>query len=310
VKIENFPPKADQPEAEKLKSILVATILVIITIFVTHIASAQEQAVAPTVDYKGEVIVDSDLDGLTDKGEVQVYGTDPGKADTDGDGILDGAEVLSGTDPLNQNNPGTAKSKEIFSGINPDAPWVWYTARVAGILAFIFLWLTVFLGLSIRNPILKKIIEPVYSFDFHCFVAALAVLWALVHGTVLIFDPKLGFHLKDVFLPFVSQTTLVEPKYLALGIVAFYMMAVLTVTSYLRSHLNHKFWRVLHFFNPVAFLFVVTHGYMNGTDMKNFYVGSAFLFSSFLLVLIYLSSLIFSVVRKFQKSSEKNNYFA
>jgi len=285
-----------------MKNFLVIIFVFFAVIFFAVKTSAQEKTITSVVDYKGEVIVDSDLDGLTDKGEVQVYGTDPGKADTDGDGILDGAEVLSGTDPLNQNNPGTAKSKEIFSGINPDAPWVWYAARVAGILAFISLWLTVFLGLSIRNPILKKIIEPVYSLDFHCFVAALAVLWALVHGTVLIFDPKLGFHLKDVFLPFVSQTTLVEPKYLALGIVAFYMMAVLTVTSYLRSHLNHKFWRVLHFLNPIVFLFVVVHGYMNGTDMKNFYVGSAFLFSSFLLVLIYLSSLIFSVVRKFKKS--------
>jgi len=293
-----------------MKNFLVIIFVFFAVIFFAVKTSAQEKTITSVVDYKGEVIVDSDLDGLTDKGEVQVYGTDPGKADTDGDGILDGAEVLSGTDPLNQNNPGTAKSKEIFSGINPDAPWVWYAARVAGILAFISLWLTVFLGLSIRNPILKKIIEPVYSLDFHCFVAALAVLWALVHGTVLIFDPKLGFHLKDVFLPFVSQTTLVEPKYLALGIVAFYMMAVLTVTSYLRSHLNHKFWRVLHFLNPIVFLFVVVHGYMNGTDMKNFYVGSAFLFSSFLLVLIYLSSLIFSVVRKFKKSSEENNYSA
>jgi len=259
------------------------------------------------VDYKGEVIVDSDLDGLTDKGETQIYGTDPGKPDTDGDGLLDGAEVLSGSNPLDPNDPGTSRQKEIFSGINPDAPWIWYSARVAGILGFIFLWLTVFLGLSIRNPILKKIIEPIYSFDFHCFTAATAVFWALFHGTVLIFDPKLGFHLKDVFLPFASKTTLVKPEYLALGIIAFYLMAILTVTSYLKRHLNHKFWRVLHFLNPLAFVFVVVHGYTNGTDMKNFYVGSAFLFASFLLVFIYLSSLILAVFRRLQKSPVGNS---
>lgn len=290
-----------------MKKILVIALFFVAGIFFAIRTSAQEEK-APAVDYKEEIIVDSDLDGLTDKGEVQIYATDPGKPDTDGDGILDGAEVISGTNPLNPNDPSNSKSKEIFSGITRDAPWVWYTARVAAILGFIFLWLTVFLGLSIKNPILKKIIEPIYIFDFHCFAAAMAIFWALVHGTVLIFDPKLGFRLKDVFLPFISQTTLVEPKYLALGILAFYMMAVMTITSYLKNHLNHKFWRVLHFLNPIAFIFVVVHGYMNGTDMKNFYAGSAFLFSSFLLVLIYLSSLVFAVARRFQKVTGESNY--
>ena len=254
------------------------------------------------VDYKNEIIVDSDLDGLTDKGEQQLFNTDPGMPDTDGDGILDGPEILSGTDPLNPNDPGKAREKKIFSGITQDAPWIWYSVRVAGILGFIFLWLTVFLGLSIRNPFLKKIIEPVYSFDLHCFIAAMAVFWALIHGTMLIFDPKLGFGLKDIFIPFISQTELVEPKYLALGITAFYMMFIMTITSYLRNHLNHKVWRILHFLNPLAFIFVVIHGFFNGTDMKNFYIGSAYLFSSLLLIILYISSLLFAVMARYRKS--------
>lgn len=288
---------------ENLKLKIILSILAISSaVSFTNIAKAQEENTEkPKVYYNNEVIVDSDLDGLTDKAEIQIYHTDPGNPDTDGDGILDGSEVLSGTDPLNQNDPGNSKAQEIIARLTPITPWVWYTARVAGILGFIFLWLTVFLGLSIRNPILKKIIKPAYSFDFHCFVAAMAVFWALIHGTVLIFDAKLRFNLKDVLVPFVSKTTLVEPKYLALGIMAFYLMVVMTITSYLRSHLNHKLWRVLHFLNPVAFVFVVVHGYMNGTDMKNFYAGSAFLFSSFILVLIYFSSLVFAFVAKIRK---------
>ncbi|MGD9216830.1 MAG: PKD domain-containing protein [Desulfobacteraceae bacterium] len=42
---------------------------------------------------------DSDNDGLTDKDETNLYGTDPHNADTDGDGIPDGQEVGDGTDP-------------------------------------------------------------------------------------------------------------------------------------------------------------------------------------------------------------------
>lgn len=45
------------------------------------------------------VFQDADQDGLTND-EEQLYGTDPQKADTDGDGYSDGAEVRSGYDPL------------------------------------------------------------------------------------------------------------------------------------------------------------------------------------------------------------------
>lgn len=49
---------------------------------------------------------DSDVDGLIDRAEIQVYKTDPMKADTDGDGYIDGDEVINGFDPL---LPGSAR---------------------------------------------------------------------------------------------------------------------------------------------------------------------------------------------------------
>ncbi len=45
--------------------------------------------------------VDSDNDGLLDSDEINIYNTDPNKADTDSDGYSDGQEVESGYDPLN-----------------------------------------------------------------------------------------------------------------------------------------------------------------------------------------------------------------
>ena len=44
--------------------------------------------------------LDSDNDGLNDEMELNVYHTDPFKADTDGDGFNDGDEVTNGYSPL------------------------------------------------------------------------------------------------------------------------------------------------------------------------------------------------------------------
>lgn len=51
--------------------------------------------------------LDTDQDGLNDYEEKAIYNTDPLNADTDGDGYLDGVEVMSGYSPLK-----AAKKKE------------------------------------------------------------------------------------------------------------------------------------------------------------------------------------------------------
>ena len=183
-------------------------------------------------------------------------------------------------------------------------PWVWYISRAAGLIGYVFLWLTIFLGLSIHNPFLKKYIEPIYSFDFHCFMAAGAVFWALVHGTSFLLHGGFSLSFIDIAIPFFSKTTLVNVNYLALGIMAFYMMVIMTATSYLRRHISHGIWRALHFLNPLAFIFTISHGYLIGTDTKNFYIGGAFLVSSFVLLGIYLLSLLSVIMNKLRTNKE------
>ena len=49
---------------------------------------------------------DSDGDGLLDRDEVLVHGTNPLNVDTDGDGLSDKAEITAGTNPLNPDTDG------------------------------------------------------------------------------------------------------------------------------------------------------------------------------------------------------------
>jgi hypothetical protein len=47
-----------------------------------------------------KAVLDSDSDGVSDYDEVNIYSTNPFGADSDNDGFTDGAEILSGFDPL------------------------------------------------------------------------------------------------------------------------------------------------------------------------------------------------------------------
>lgn len=280
--------------------ILATAVLLFGQVFFASVKAQTEKK----VDYHGETIVDSDLDGLTDQGEIQLYQTNPAKPDTDGDGYLDGAEILVGTNPLDINDPINSENVNLaIAKMKGETPWAWYVARSAGLIGFIFLWITIFLGLAIRNPLLKKLVAPFYSFGLHCFLSALAVFWALIHGTSLLFDKFIGFRLIDITVPFISKTTFVDVNYLGLGIMAFYFMVIMTFTSYIRKHLKHVLWRIIHFLNPIAFIFVVIHGYFNGTDMKNKYVGGLFIASAIILVLLYFLSLMAVIIKKFKKDS-------
>ncbi|ALM48519.1 hypothetical protein AMR72_06155 [Flavobacterium psychrophilum] len=75
-------------------------------------------------------LCDQDADGLTNAQEATI-GTNPIVADTDGDGVNDGAEVVNGSDPLNPCSPsaasplcdtdgdGLTNAQEITAGTNP-----------------------------------------------------------------------------------------------------------------------------------------------------------------------------------------------
>lgn len=260
------------------------------------------------VNYQEEIIVDSDFDGLTDQGEKQLYGTDPIMPDTDIDGFYDGTEIIRASDPLDPTDPVNLKEAQLIrdSLERTEAPWAWYLTRSAGLLAYFFLWLTVFFGLAIRNDWLKKLVQPIYSFGFHCFLGASSLFWAFIHGTAILFDRYLGMKWKDILIPYhfnYLNFRADSVDLLAFGIVAFYLMVVLVATSYLRQFLSQRVWRILHFVNPLAFILVVLHGLYLGTDLKDYGPQKTFLLLALFLVLVYFSNLAFLIRNKLKAKS-------
>jgi len=70
-------------------------------------------------------LADSDADGLSDGAEVNTHATNPTRADTEGDGLNDGDEInVYGTDPLvaDSDGDGFRDGYEVANGSNPANP--------------------------------------------------------------------------------------------------------------------------------------------------------------------------------------------
>lgn len=59
--------------------------------------------IAPHFIYAEDLNIDTDIDGLSDKDEMNTYFTDPNNSDTDGDGYKDGEEIKNKYSPREKN---------------------------------------------------------------------------------------------------------------------------------------------------------------------------------------------------------------
>jgi hypothetical protein len=267
----------------------------------------------PLIQYEsGRPILDSDLDGLTDAGEKQLFGTDPANPDTDADGWFDGTEVLSQTDPNDASSP----LAEMIAAVAPGAhamPYAWYIGRAGGLLAFVLLYAVMFLGLVIRLPGLKRLIQPVYSLSVHHWLSLQALFFAAVHGFVFVFDDFIGFSVFDVLIPFVYGGERLSSLYLALGVLSLYGMIILVATSVWRRFISFWLWRVVHFVNIFVYVAVVVHALMLGTDLRGTVIRDLFIALNGVLAVLIIWNIVLKIKgvlgRRFARtavSSEEN----
>ena len=248
-----------------MRTISIITAAVFLT-FISFSEAAAESPTQTTSSPETELILDSDLDGLTDTGENTLFGTDPSKVDTDSDGWYDGTEILGKTDPLDNTVP---SATTVITSLpkTAETPWVWYITRASGLIAFAFAWVVIFLGIAVRLPILRTLLKPIYSLSTHHSLAFQPLFFSLLHGGSFLFDPYLKPTLADTFIPF--WTDKLDPLSLALGILALYGFVALVITSWLKPMIPHRVWRITHFLNIFVYTAVIGHALLLGTDLAN-----------------------------------------
>ncbi len=120
----------------------------------------------------------------------------------------------------------------------------WYVTRASGIIAYLLLWFSTILGLAVTSKYLDGMLDRLFTYDFHEFISLLSVAFTLVHVIVLMLDRYLPYSLAQILVPFISPY---RPFWVGVGVIAFYIILLVTITFYLRNRIGTRAFRTIHY---------------------------------------------------------------
>ncbi len=161
----------------------------------------------------------------------------------------------------------------------------WYITRASGLVAYILLWLSTAWGLAISSKIFDPHLLRNYTYDFHEFLSLLAIGFLVIHLSVLTLDHYLPFSVTQVLVPFTSTY---RPLWVGIGVIAFYLTLLVSVTFYLRRYIGVRAFRLIHGLSLVTYLGATLHALYAGTDAP--LLSSQVLYKGSLLSIVFLSA--------------------
>ena len=161
-------------------------------------------------------------------------------------------------------------------------------------VAYLLLWFSTAWGLAIPSKFFSSVLSQEFTFDFHEFISLLTIGFVVLHVSVLLMDRYLPYSIWQILIPFLSTY---RPIWVGLGIISFYLIALVTITFYMRNRIVMKSFRTIHWLSFVSYIGVALHGIYGGTDsplaaMQLLYRGTA-------LVIIFLT--VYWLVQKLQR---------
>ncbi len=142
----------------------------------------------------------------------------------------------------------------------------WYVARASGIVAWVMLAAAVIWGILVATRILGRKPRPAWVLDLHRWLGGLAVTFTAVHLVGLVLDDYVEFGLRELLVPFASKW---RPSAVAWGVVAFYVLMAVQLTSLAMKRLPRRLWKWVHLSSFGLFFAATMHAGMAGTDVTN-----------------------------------------
>lgn len=142
----------------------------------------------------------------------------------------------------------------------------WYLVRGSGLVAFALLSASLSWGLMASSKVLGRAVKPKGLQWLHESLGLAALLATVAHMGALAIDEFTEFTLVDILIPGTSSW---NPVAVAFGVVAFWMLAVVSLSFYARTWISHGAWRTIHHLSFGVFAAALLHGVLAGTDTSN-----------------------------------------
>jgi len=137
----------------------------------------------------------------------------------------------------------------------------WMTSRAAGTAALLTSSVSVGLGLLMGGRLLKRRVADVRVAHEALSLATITAI--VVHVTALLGDSFFHPSIADLTIPFASSY---KQPWMAMGIIAGWMMVILGLSFYARARIGQQRWRKLHRFTALAWVLGLAHSLGEGTD--------------------------------------------
>ncbi len=142
----------------------------------------------------------------------------------------------------------------------------WFTARSGGIVAWALVTTSVCWGLMLSTKAASKASPPAKLLDLHRFFGMAALLFTGVHIAGLVADTYVHFGWLEVLVPWASAWQATD---VAWGVIGFYLLVAVELTSLVMKRLPRAVWRHVHRTSFGLYVFATYHGMTAGSDTAN-----------------------------------------
>jgi sulfoxide reductase heme-binding subunit YedZ len=139
----------------------------------------------------------------------------------------------------------------------------WWLARASGIVAWCLATAAIVWGLTLSSKAVRRRRTPAWLLDVHKYLGTLTLAFVAVHIAAIAADSYVQFSLRDLFIPMASAW---RPGAVAWGIVAFYVLVVVEVSSWLMKFISRRIWHWIHLSSFAIFAAATVHGALAGAD--------------------------------------------